>query len=40
LPAGDIVLQAALAGAATLVSAAAATALLRRLKPAELLREA
>jgi putative ABC transport system permease protein len=40
LPAGDIVLQAGLAGAATLVSAAAATALLRRLQPAELLREA
>jgi putative ABC transport system permease protein len=40
VPAGDIVLQAVLAGAATLASALAATALLRRMRPAELLREA
>ncbi|HEX5926471.1 MAG TPA: FtsX-like permease family protein [Baekduia sp.] len=40
LPGRDIVLLAVLAGAATLVSALAATAMLRRLKPAELLREA
>ena len=39
-PARDIVLLAVLAGAATLASALAATAMLRRLKPAELLREA
>jgi putative ABC transport system permease protein len=36
---GDILLPAALAGASTLASAFAATALLRRLKPTELLRE-
>jgi putative ABC transport system permease protein len=40
VPAGDIVLQAVLASAATLASALAATALLRRMRPAELLREA
>jgi putative ABC transport system permease protein len=39
-PSGEIALQAGLTGAAALVSAVAATALLRRLKPAELLREA
>jgi putative ABC transport system permease protein len=39
IPGGEIVLRAALAGAATLASALAAAALLRRLKPAELLRE-
>ncbi|MDA0160447.1 ABC transporter permease [Solirubrobacter ginsenosidimutans] len=39
-PMTDIVTLAALAGAATLASALAATALLRRLKPTELLREA
>ena len=39
LPAGDIARLVVLAGAATVASALAATALLRRLKPAELLRE-
>jgi putative ABC transport system permease protein len=39
-PAGDIAVLAVLAGGATLASALAATALLRRLKPMELLREA
>ncbi len=40
VPLGDVALQAGLAGIATIVSAVAATALLRRLQPAELLREA
>jgi len=39
LPGRDIVLLAVLAGAATLMFALGATAMLRRLKPAELLRE-
>jgi putative ABC transport system permease protein len=40
LPAGDVALLAGLAGAGTLASALAATALLRRCRPTELLREA
>jgi putative ABC transport system permease protein len=40
LPGADIAVQAGLAGAATLATALAATALLRRYEPAELLREA
>jgi putative ABC transport system permease protein len=39
VPGGEIALRTGLAGAATLASALAAAALLRRLKPAELLRE-
>jgi putative ABC transport system permease protein len=40
IPAGDLALLAGLALAATVISSLAATAILRRLKPTELLREA